>query len=92
MEQTEPSVKEMAFSLVGAAKEIVTTAVSKGAIIASDEDIKKRWDICWDCEFFKKQPEHAMMPYVCIKCGCGMKVKTRLAAVSCPINKWGPTV
>ena len=92
MEQIEPTTKEMAFSLIGAAKDIISTAVNKGAILASDEDIKKRWDICWECEFFKKQPEKAMMPYVCLKCGCGMKVKTRLAAMCCPIGKWGSTV
>ena len=48
---------------------------------ANYEDIiNKRWDLCQGCEFLKNDK--------CEKCGCFMKVKTRIATARCPIGKW----
>lgn len=84
-----PSLREMAFNLVGAGKDVIAGAITNGAIMASDEIAKTRWDICFDCEFFVKHVSDVYM-YRCSKCGCGMRVKVRLAAMKCPINRWGP--
>ena len=84
-----PSLREMAFNLVGAGKDVIAGAITNGVIMASDEIAKTRWDICFDCEFFVKYVSDVYM-YRCSKCGCGMRVKVRLAAMKCPINKWGP--
>lgn len=89
-----PSLKEMAFNLVGAGKDIIAGAIANGVIMAPEEVAKARWDICFNCEFLVKQSVggetvDAHM-YRCSKCGCGMRVKVRLAAMKCPINKWGP--
>jgi hypothetical protein len=41
-----------------------------------------RLAICFGCEFFN---EDSMR---CKKCGCNMKLKTKLDTAKCPINKW----
>lgn len=48
---------------------------------ASKEKQEKRWSICKGCPELKKSNR-------CKKCGCFMKVKTKLNTSSCPINKW----
>ena len=52
----------------------------KRNIIHDEEVLKMRWDICSGCEFLKDDK--------CLKCGCFMKVKHKLAMASCPIDKW----
>jgi hypothetical protein len=41
-----------------------------------------RQNICDSCEFYIQKQDR------CKKCGCIMKVKTKLYAARCPINKW----
>lgn len=41
-----------------------------------------RFEICKSCEFFRPRTE------TCQKCGCFMKLKTRLERANCPIGKW----
>jgi|2_EtaG_2_1085320.scaffolds.fasta_scaffold10283_4 hypothetical protein len=48
---------------------------------ADPDIILDRMRICSKCEFLKKYTR-------CEKCGCFMKIKTRLAPVKCPIGKW----
>ena len=48
----------------------------------ADRDLAlSRIKTCLGCEHLKKHTR-------CDKCGCFMKVKTRLAAAKCPIGKW----
>lgn len=48
----------------------------------ADEDIVNyRINICMQCPFLKKHTR-------CEKCGCFMKVKTRLGGSKCPEGKW----
>ena len=52
-------------------------------IILHDMDIiEKRFSMCQGCEHFIKATSQ------CKKCGCFMKVKTKLATSRCPIGKW----
>lgn len=46
------------------------------------EEIDKRISICEGCEYFIKMTKQ------CSKCGCFMKLKTRLTDARCPIGKW----
>mgnify|MGYP006268163045 CR=1 FL=1 len=48
----------------------------------SDEDAKKRMDICLSC------PELINVTKQCKKCGCIMPLKTKLKPATCPIGKW----
>jgi hypothetical protein len=41
-----------------------------------------RLEICRGCEFFKPRTER------CSKCGCFMKLKTKLENAKCPVGKW----
>jgi len=49
----------------------------------SPEELQQyRLEICRSCEFFRPRTE------TCKKCGCFMKLKTKLEAAKCPIGKW----
>jgi hypothetical protein len=41
-----------------------------------------RLEICSKCEFFRTTTK------TCSKCGCFMKLKTKLEHAKCPIGKW----
>lgn len=49
---------------------------------SSEDLVKFRLDICRSCEFFRPKTE------TCRKCGCFMKLKTKLERANCPIGKW----
>ncbi len=51
----------------------------KEKVVADDRG--DRWAICQRCEYLKPSKR-------CDICGCFMKVKTKLAAAHCPINRW----
>ena len=56
-------------------------------IILHDQDIiDKRFSMCQDCEHFISATNQ------CKKCGCFMKVKTKLTTASCPVGKWGKEI
>ena len=51
------------------------------------EELKeKRLAICRECEFFVSFTQQ------CLKCGCLMPLKTKLADAYCPVHKWGAEV
>lgn len=41
-----------------------------------------RYKICTECQYFLSIPKQ------CVKCGCFMHLKTKLAHAECPIGKW----
>ena len=43
---------------------------------------QQRLDMCKGCEHYKP------MLSKCDKCGCIMKLKTRLIGAKCPVQKW----
>ena len=55
----------------------------KAILLYDQEIIDKRWSECKKCEFLFKPTGS------CKKCGCFMKVKTKVAHASCPVGKWG---
>ena len=54
----------------------------KNVLIHDQDIIDKRFAECQGCEHFVKPTSQ------CKKCGCFMKVKTRIATAACPIGKW----
>ena len=54
----------------------------KHSILYDQDIINKRFDECKECDYLVKTTSQ------CRKCGCFMKVKTRLAMAKCPIGKW----
>lgn len=56
-------------------------AIAKSGVKMVDEaEHARRYLLCKDCQWFKA--------YRCMKCGCYMKLKSKFAAMSCPINLW----
>lgn len=49
---------------------------------ASEDVAISRFDICKAC------PELTPITDQCKKCGCFMKIKTKLEKASCPLGKW----
>lgn len=47
-----------------------------------EEIAESRLEICRNCEFYRKRTNQ------CKKCGCFMKLKTKLEEARCPIGKW----
>ena len=74
-EEVQDIVKSQKFDMRGMSNRL------KNVWLHDQEVIKKRWDICKGCEFLTEKDK-------CLKCGCFMKVKTRVATVACPIGKW----
>jgi hypothetical protein len=48
-----------------------------------EEDSEARFSICKQC------PEYIKLTTQCKKCGCVMKLKTKMANAECPVGKWG---
>jgi hypothetical protein len=46
------------------------------------DELTKRLDLCVACEY--------LINNRCLKCGCFVEVKARLATSKCPIGKWQP--
>jgi hypothetical protein len=49
---------------------------------ADEQKAKDRFSICKAC------PELIKVTSTCKKCGCFMKIKTKLEKAVCPIGKW----
>lgn len=54
-------------------------------LMVSDEEQKLRIAICRECPHFNHVSNR------CKKCGCFMKIKTRLIIAKCPLNYWDRT-
>lgn len=59
-----------------AGKELAKWAMA-GLPVANHLD---RVKICKECEFFNRG--------ICLKCGCVIIVKARMATTGCPLGKW----
>jgi len=56
--------------------------VVKEKLIASDDVVKDRLDICMSCEYLITYTNQ------CKKCGCFINLKTKIKNAKCPIDKW----
>ena len=55
----------------------------KSLLITDKSILQDRQNECSNCEYYVKSMGR------CKKCGCLLKLKTRMALASCPIGKWG---
>ena len=70
--------------------------VAGGMNLCSEEQIQKRSEICFGCEFFRKNPDGESG--VCAHLGCGCNINLRpemlnklaMPTEKCPMDKWGP--
>jgi hypothetical protein len=75
-----PSTRDMADSLKMSIKQSAKRAVKGEALFAKKEEIEKRQTLCESCDFYDSGR--------CLKCGCFMKVKSKMQSSSCPLKKW----
>ena len=50
-------------------------------LVFDEKILKERWDACMGCEFLTNNLR-------CKKCGCWMRIKSRVARMKCPEGKW----
>ena len=50
-------------------------------LVFDEEILQDRWDACNKCEFLTEKLK-------CKKCGCVMRIKSRVAKMKCPVGKW----
>lgn len=60
----------------------ITDLLNKEKYLKDQEVVDARMSICQECEFLIKITSQ------CSKCGCFMKLKTKLENANCPIGKW----
>jgi hypothetical protein len=81
-ETKEPSITQQAQNLVDDTAKVIQMAIDSGQVLVSEEVKATRFAICQQCDKFNKDKN------TCLLCGCRMKIKTVLAASSCPMKKW----
>ena len=74
VQEKQSLVGKIAHGAMGLAK------ASIGIDYPGDDVVKKRWDICKSCEFFKL--------WQCTDCKCFVPGKIRVKSEFCPIQKW----
>ena len=71
-----PSLGTMAKNLGGSLAEIAKSGVK----LCDGETYHKRFSTCQACDRLQNGR--------CLECGCFMKLKSKLAAMKCPLGKW----
>lgn len=56
--------------------------ISKDPTLASSEIVEERLKVCQNCDRLNESLG------ICKECGCIVKLKTKFAAVECPLGKW----
>jgi len=55
---------------------------------APDDVIEQRRATCRACPFASPCTSNPLKFCTCMKCGCVLKAKTKIASESCPVGKW----
>lgn len=79
-----PTPSELFHNLSEATKASVQMFKEKGILLAREATVNERIDTCLSCEHLI----NTLGVNRCNLCGCGLILKVRLAASSCPISKW----
>ena len=70
------------FNLTGTAVDSLKGITQRGILLANQEKIQQRMDICYKCNCLDIKTVR------CKLCGCFMKIKVRLDGSKCPAHKW----
>jgi hypothetical protein len=73
-----PSLMQQASNFVGAMGDYIKSGMKN----IDDDKYNKRLEICASCPAFDASQGR------CKECGCFMKVKAKMEAAKCPLNKW----
>lgn len=69
-------IKNVSLSLFN----VMTQALKTGSVVAHEQVVEKRIELCNGCEFLDNNR--------CSACGCYIALKSGLAAEKCPKGKW----
>ena len=53
----------------------------KGFALVDENERTTRFTVCTTCEYLTEEKR-------CMKCGCFMEIKSKLAGMKCPVDKW----
>lgn len=73
----KPTLGTMVASLAAATQ----AWAKKGFRLVDEEEHQRRLALCRPCEFIYEGGR-------CRKCGCFMEIKSKLAGMKCPVDKW----
>ena len=59
----------------------------KGFLVADNQQLASRMEICKQCEFWNHKGFGGTGS--CQKCGCSTQARLRMSTSKCPIDKWG---
>ena len=76
---TVPPMKTQVANLLGDLHKVIKNEQGQ-PILASEETVKARMNICKSCGLYKDNK--------CTKCGCFMEAKAKFTALKCPIDRW----
>lgn len=79
---TLPPMREQIMNASKAAVRVLGAAVTGGKIMATEEVVKARQEICSKCEFWIEDRKR------CTVCGCRTDLKLKMATEACPKGKW----
>lgn len=84
--EAQATKSQVVHNAIQAGGRIASALVTGKQIAASPEEIERRLDICKSCGYFTHFNNFRFIK--CAKCGCALRLKTRLKTEHCPINKW----
>ena len=80
----EMSLIEQAGSILGS----IRASLKDGKILADEQTIEKRLEICESCPKLKMKVKWGKPWFGCVVCGCSYKKKVAVHGSSCPLEKW----
>lgn len=78
---TEVAYPSFGSMVVNAAATAFDFATS-GFALASEDEVERRLAVCMECHMY----DHEQLR--CRACGCFMQGKAKIAAATCPLDKW----
>jgi len=82
MTPDRPGIRVMTTNLLDTAKGIAQDVIEGNQILAEESEINRRKELCRTCEYIEPTK------FRCMKCGCFMNSKAKIASANCPISKW----
>ena len=81
-EKKLPKITVQAASFSKAAFDVIRHYAKSGSVMAEDELIDARMEICRSCGRYDSDSNR------CLECGCFMPTKVRFGGTTCPLGFW----
>jgi len=81
-EKKPPKITVQAVAFSKSAFDVIKHYTNTGSIMAEDDLINARLEICRSCGSFDSDRNR------CLECGCNMATKVRFGGTTCPLGFW----